>query len=127
MTVKQAHKRAVQLLGARARVEVRPNGGRIGHHGEFVKLSQMWGIGKGSSAHERRFNRYRCAACSTATVDETGDLIERDVYHKAGGQHIAYVVGFVDSFLGAFHIRAEGGSWAECFAQLEAKRDRQAS
>jgi len=118
MTMQQAHKRAVALIGKRARVEVRPNAGRIGHHGEYVKAHLV--NRRDGSLKE---GRYLCKACSTLTVDENGDVIDRDVWHLAGGVHISYVVGFVDSHLGFYHLKAEGGSWAECFAQLEeAKR-----
>jgi hypothetical protein len=114
MTRQQALKAAQALLGKRAAVEALPKGARIGLHGEFVKSHMV-----NNRPDDPKKGRYRCQRCSTAIVDEANDYVERDIWHLAGGWQMAYRVGYIDNFVGAFHIRAEADSFEAALEKLK--------
>lgn len=117
MTQQQALKRAQIFYGKRAAVQGVPKGARIGQHGEFLEHHYV-----NNQKDSPKLGRYHCKGCSTETLDEAGDLIRRDVWHRAGGHQTSYRVGYIDSLFGAFNIQVEAASWAECFAILEARK-----
>lgn len=117
MTQQQALKRAQAFYGKRAAVQGVPSGARIGQHGEFLEHHYV-----NSQKDSPKLGRYRCSRCSTEAVDEAGDLIICNVWHRAGGLQTSYRVGYIDSLFGAFNIQVEAASWGECFATLEARK-----
>lgn len=114
MTRQKALKAAHAILGKRAAVQALPNGGRIGAHGEFIESHFV-----NNTKDSPKQGRYRCSRCSTATVDDANDFIDRGVWHLAGGWQRSYRVGYIDTILGAFNIRAEGDSFEACFEKLK--------
>jgi hypothetical protein len=112
MTRQKALNAAKAILGPNAAVEMRPNGARIGVHGEFLSAHAVNNT-KGSPKQ----GRYRCDRCSTTeAVDE--DFIVREVWHTAGGWQTSYRIGRID--LGMFFmLRAEADSFEACLEKLK--------
>lgn len=118
MTKQQALKAVQKLWGPRAAVKMEPKGARVGEHGEYVKAHLVI-----NTKGDPKEGRYLCQRCS-ATVVEGSDVVERRVYHCAGGWQASYSIGVVADFgFAAFHVRAEAESFEAALAKWTPKKE----
>lgn len=116
MTLQKALKEAQKRYGKAARVETRPRAARIGIHGEFVQSHFVFGRKNGP---EWKMGRYLCNQCSDVREEDAGtDMVERKVWHKAGGFQASCVVGVVMMKM-FFEVRAEAESFEKCFEIID--------
>lgn len=116
MTRQHALKRAQTIFGQRAAVQIQPRGARIGAHGEFIELHR----GNNRSG-DPKCGKYLCSQCSSMTMDDGYNLIEQRVWHPLGGFQASYRIGFIDSIIGGFNIRAEGATFEDAFEKVATK------
>lgn len=110
MTGTQAALReATKRWGKTAAVKQEPKCAYIGLHGEFVDAIC---VKPEDSKNGKPANHYCCHRCSV----ESGER----VYHKAGTQTTAYVVGYIG--LGVFFmVQGQGLSYKEAFKDADRK------
>jgi len=121
MHTKEALRQAQQRWGKHGAVKIEPKGGRVGQHGEFVSAREVH-VSVAGRPENPKAGYYRCSQCTVMNErDGEGNVVDRFVWHRAGGVQAAYVVGTV--MLGMFfEVKAEGDTFDAAFAAADAKR-----